>query len=334
VPVGTLPHVTLGDGLAVPVQGYGAMSLTDSYGPVTDADALRTAMQAVDSGVTFLDTADVYGEGRSERILARLLATRRDEVQLATKFGIVRQPGPDGRRIRGDRAYVRQQVEASLTRLGTDHVDLYYQHRVDPEVPVEETVGAMAELVTEGKVLHLGLSEATGEEIRRACQVHPIAAVQSEWSMVSRDVEAKVVPAALECGVGFVSFAPVGRQWLTGRCDPSSLAPGDQRLRFPRFTAEALSANQPILDTVSEVARELGALPGQVALAWLYEQGRRHGLPVIPIPGTRSPAHLEENVAAIDLRLPPEVMQRLEPLADTVVGHRSAQPRWVSGQRE
>lgn len=334
VPVTTLPTTTLGDDLAVPMQGYGAMSLIDVYGPVSDDDALRTLTHAVDGGVTFVDTADVYGEGRSETILARLLSTRRDEVQLATKFGIVRQPGPDGRGIRGDRAYVRQQVDSSLQRLGTDRIDLYYQHRVDPTVPIEETVGAMAELVQEGKVLHLGLSEPTGEEVHRAAAVHPIAAIQSEWSIISRDVEAKVVPAAVEHGIGFVPFSPVGRQWLTGLFDLAALTPGDMRRRFPRLQPAALAANQPVLEVVVQLAADSGITPAQLALAWLYEKGRVLGLPVVPIPGTRFPARVDENAAAVGMDLDSDVVVQLDALAGRITGHRSAQPDWVSSQRE
>jgi aryl-alcohol dehydrogenase-like predicted oxidoreductase len=332
--VTTLPTTTLGADLVVPVQGFGAMSLTDVYGPISDDEALRTVTHAVDSGITFVDTANVYGEGRSETVISRLLATRRDEVRLATKFGIVRRPGPDGRNVRGDRAYVREQVEGSLRRLGTDRIDLYYQHRVDPTVPIEETVGAMAELVEEGKVLHLGLSEATSEEVRRAAAVHPIAAVQSEWSLISRDVEAKVVPVAAELGIGFVPFSPLGRQWLTGLVDTAALPESDMRHGFPRFRPEAMAANAPALGTVLDVARECGVTPAQLALAWVYEKGRALGVRTAPIPGTRFPDRVDENVAAIGVRLEPAVMERLETVADRITGHRSAQPAWVSGQRE
>lgn len=326
--------VELGDGLKVAAQGYGAMSLAGQYGPISDEEGVRTLNAAIDAGVTFLDTANVYGEGRSESIVGRVLATRRDEVQLATKFGIVRDPGPDGKAVRGDRAYVRRMVEGSLTRLGTDRIDLYYQHRVDESVPIEETVGAMAELVAEGKVLHLGLSEATGEELRRAAAVHPIAAIQSEWSVISRDVERYVVPAARENGVGFVPYSPVGRQWLTGLFDPRVLEQGDLRIRFPRLQPETLVANQPVLDEVVVIAAEAGVTPAQLVLAWLYDKGRSLGLPVVPIPGTRSPDRVRENLAAADLELDPAHAGRLDELAPRIVGERSRSPRWVSGQRE
>lgn len=324
--------VELGDGLRVSVQGYGAMSLTDVYGPIDEDAAVRTLNHALDAGATFIDTANLYGLGHSERVISRVLPTRRDEVQLATKFGIHRVPGePD--LIRGDRAYVREQVELSLQRLGTDRIDLYYQHRVDPKVPIEETVGAMAELVAEGKVLHLGLSEATGEEIRRAVAVHPIAAIQSEWSVVSRDVEAHVVPAARACGVGFVPYSPVSRQWLTGLF-PAQLNQPDSRGNFERLRSPALEQNQPVLDEHLALAAEVGCTPAQLALAWLYEQGRALGLPVVPIPGTRFPERIEENLGALDVRLSADQLARMDRFAARVVGHRSAQPAWVSSARE
>ncbi|WOF23169.1 aldo/keto reductase [Microbacterium betulae] len=326
--------VDLGAGLRVPPQGYGGMSLSDVYGPVSDDDALRTLTHAVDAGATFVDTANIYGEGRSERIISRLLTTRRDEVQLATKFGIVPGGRIGERSVRGDRAHVREQIERSLGRLGTDHVDLYYQHRVDPSVPIEDTVGAVAELVEEGKVRHIGLSEPTGGELRRAVSVHPIAAVQSEWSIVSRDVEAYVVPAARELGVGFVPYSPLGRQWLTGAYDPSAIAEGDGRPKFPRFADDAIAANRPLLAEVLDVAVEAGLTPAQLALAWLYDKGRAFGLPVVPIPGTRFPERVDENLAAVATQLAPELVARLDAIADRVTGHRSFDPLWVSAGRE
>ncbi|WP_309067497.1 aldo/keto reductase [Microbacterium sp.] len=326
--------IELGDGLRVSPQGYGAMSLSDIYGPVSDDDALRTLTHAVDSGATFVDTANIYGAGRSERIISRLIRTRRDEVQLASKFGIVAGGGVGKRGIRGDRAYVREQIELSLGRLGTDRLDLYYQHRVDPNVPIEETVGALAELVQEGKIRHIGLSEATGEEIRRAASVHPIAAVQSEWSIVSRDVEAHVLPAARDLGIGFVPYSPLSRQWLTGAFDAATLTGADGRPKFPRFAPEALAANRPILEEVLAIASEAAVTPAQLALAWLYDKGRALGLPVVPIPGTRSPERVDENLAAIDVELAPAHVARLDELAPRVVGGRSFDPQWVSAGRE
>ncbi|MBY0688083.1 aldo/keto reductase [Microbacterium marinilacus] len=310
------------------------MSLSDVYGPVGDDEALRTLTHAVDSGVTFVDTANIYGRGRSEEIISRLLRTRRDEVQLASKFGILAGGGIGRRGIRGDRAYVREQIELSLARLGTDRLDLYYQHRVDPEVPIEDTVGALSELVAEGKILHIGLSEATGDELRRAARVHPIAAVQTEWSIISRDVEAHVVPAARELGIGFVPYSPLGRQWLTGLFDPDALTESEGRPRFPRFAPDALAANRPVLDEVLRVAAEAGVSAAQVSLAWLYDKGRALGLPVVPIPGTRSPARVAENLAAVDVELSADHVARLDALAARVAGHRSFEPTWVSSGRE
>ena len=326
--------IELGDGLRVPRQGYGAMSLTDVYGPVGDDEALATLTHAVDAGATFVDTANIYGEGRSERIISRLLRTRRDEIQLATKVGIT-PGGSIGRRgPRGDRAHILEQIDLSLGRLGTDAVDLYYLHRVDPTVPIEESVSALADLVTAGKVRHIGLSEATGDELRRASAIHPIAAVQSEWSIVSRDVERHVVPAARELGIGFVPYSPLSRQWLTGRFDPADLTEGDGRPKFPRFAPEALRANGAILDEVVAVAEESSLTPAQVSLAWLYAKGEELGLPVVPIPGTRYADRVDENLAAASAVLTPAQTTRLDALADRVVGHRSFDPRWVSAGRE
>lgn len=329
-----MTSIELGDGFSTPVQGYGAMSLSDVYGPVSDEDALRTLTHAIDSGVTFIDTANIYGKGRSEQIISKVLRTRRDEIQLATKFGIANAGRIGQRSIRGDREYVREQLELSLQRLGTDRIDLYYQHRVDPNVPVEETVGALAELVAEGKILHIGLSEATGAELRRAVAVHPIAAIQSEWSIISRDVEAHVVPAARELGVGFVPYAPLGRQWLTGVFDPRELQPGDGRPNFPRFGADALEANQPILKEVLDVAAEADLSAAQLSLAWLYDKGRTIGLPVVPIPGTRFVERVDENLAAADVELEPAHVERLDALAAQMTAHRSFDLTWVSAGRE
>jgi len=326
--------VELGDGLKVSALGFGGMSLTDVYGAVTDDDALRTLNQAVDSGVTFIDTANGYGDGRSETTIGKLLKTRRDEVQLATKFGIVKQGGVGQRGVRGDRDYIREQVELSLGRLGTDRIDLYYQHRVDPIVPIEETVGALKELIDEGKVLHIGLSEATGDEIRRAAGVHPIAAIQSEWSVVSRDVERFVVPSAKEHGVGFVSYSTLGRKWLTGLLNYDDLVDGDVRLKISRYTPTNLAYNQPILDEFLQIANDAGVSGAQLALAWFYNKGRQLGVQAVSIPGSRFPERVAENLAAVEVELSTEQIERLDTLADQVRGHRSAQPQLVSSARE
>lgn len=331
----TVRSVHLGDGLVTSEQGFGGMALTAVYGGTDPDAALATLQRAVDVGVTFLDTANVYGQGANEELLGRLLADRRDEVTVATKFGITGDPSSGERTSRGDAAYVRQCLEESLSRLGTDVVDLYYLHRLDPNTPIEETVGAMAELVQAGKVRHLGLSEVTADELRRAHATHPIAAVQSEWSVWSRDVERLVVPEATALGVGFVPYAPLGRGFLAGSVPSDEvLGDADIRRRFPRFSGEALTANLPVATVVGQVAADLGASPAQVALAWLAEQGRRRGVTVVPIPGTRRAERIEENVAATDLRLDEGQLRRLDVVGQQVVGARSADPTWVSSGRE
>jgi aryl-alcohol dehydrogenase-like predicted oxidoreductase len=331
----TVRTTNLGDGLQVSALGYGAMGLADVYGPADDAESLATLHHAVDSGVTFIDTADVYGAGSNERLIARLLAGRRAEVTLATKFGIQQGGDPTTTTTRGDAAYVRQACDASLQRLGTDVIDLYYLHRREVAVPIEETVGAMAELVTAGKVRHLGLSEITATELRRAQAVHPIAAVQSEWSLWSRDVERAVVPAAAELGVGFVPYSPLGRGFLTGMLDQQAIA-GDWRAGLSRFSGEAFDRNQAVVEAVRGVAAEVGATPAQIALAWLRLRGEELGLPVVPIPGTRRAARVDENVASLGVTLDAGQRKLLDDLAGAVVGPRSdhRDPNWVSDTRE
>ncbi|MDT0169405.1 aldo/keto reductase [Pseudarthrobacter sp. BRE9] len=326
--------VQLGDGLAVSPLGFGGMALTPVYGEVDPAEALRTLHHAVDAGISFIDTADIYGGGSNEELISRLLKDRRDEVQLATKFALVGTPTDGYTDIRGDAAYVRQAVDRSLARLGTDVIDLYYMHRRDVRVPIEETVGAMAELVKQGKVKHLGLSEVTAQELQDAAAVHPIAAVQSEWSIWSRDVERNVVPAAAGLGVGFVPYSPLGRGFLTGTVDTASLGEKDFRRNIPRFAPDAATANQAVVDAVRSVADQLGGTPAQVALAWLFAQGKRLGLPVVPIPGTRKAARIDENLGALALDLTPAHLEALDAASDAVVGSRSADPNWVSEGRE
>ncbi len=331
--------VRLGDGLDVSPLGFGGMALTPVYGDVDPAEALKTLHHAVDAGVSFIDTADIYGGGSNEELIARLLKGRRDEVQLATKFGLVGTPGTGYTDVRGDAGYVRQAVDRSLQRLGTDAIDLYYMHRRDLRVPIVETVEAMAELVQAGKVRHLGLSEVTAEELREASSIHPIAAVQSEWSIWSRDVERNVVPAAAELGVGFVPYSPLGRGFLTGTVDASKLGSNDFRRNIPRFAQDAAGANQAVVAAVQAVAAELTvagnpATPAQVALAWLLAKGRTLGLPVVPIPGTRKAARIDENLGAFTLDFTPAQLERLDAAADAVVGSRSADPNWVSDGRE
>ncbi len=332
-----VPSITLGDGLEVSALGYGAMGLAEVYGPADEQQALATLHHAVDAGVTFIDTADMYGAGSNERLIGRLLVDRRVEVTVATKFGIVLgDAGPADMSTRGDAAYVQQACEASLQRLGIDTIDLYYLHRRQVSIPIEETVGAMAELVGQGKVRHLGLSEVTADELRRAHAVHPIAAVQSEWSLWSRDVERAVVPTAAELGVGFVPYAPLGRGFLTGTLTDRSAFSGDWRAGLARFSTDAFTANQAVVHAVQKIAADLDATPAQIGLAWLRTHGEDLGLPVIPIPGTRRAARIDENVAALLVDLDAGQRLVLDQLADRVVGARSdsTDPDWVSDTRE
>jgi aryl-alcohol dehydrogenase-like predicted oxidoreductase len=331
--------VTLGDELTVSAIGFGAMALTPAYGEVDDDVSLATLHRSVDLGVTFIDTANVYGGGANEQLIARLLASRRDEVTLATKFGITGIPADraTGRfSARGDAPYVRQAIDESLTRLNTDVVDLYYMHRRDLSVPIEETVGAMAELVAAGKVRHLGLSEVTADELRAAVAVHPIAAVQSEWSIWSRDVESNVVPTAAELGVGFVPYSPLGRGFLTGTVrSAADLGPeSDFRRGMPRFSDGALQANLAVVDVIREVADQREATPAQVALAWLRYRADELGVAAAPIPGTRRAARVEENFDSLDVALTDDQLAALDAAGATVSGHRSHDLTWVSAGRE
>ncbi|BBY61902.1 aldo/keto reductase [Mycolicibacterium helvum] len=332
----TLPTTVLGDGLAVSAIGFGGMALTPVYGAVDDTESLRTLHHCLDVGMTFIDTANVYGVGANELLIAQLLAGRRDEVQLATKFGINGDPTTGKLKARGDAAYVRQCLDESLGRLGVDTVDLYYMHRRDVSVPIEETVGAMADLVAAGKVRHLGLSEVTADELRAAVAVHPIAAVQSEWSIWSRDVERNVVPTAAKLGVGFVPYSPLGRGFLAGAVrSAADLSSGaDLRNLMPRFTGEALDANLAVVQVVTSVAEEVGATPAQVALAWLRQRAEVLGVTSVPIPGTRRAARVDENAGSLSVYLNPEQMTALETAGATVSGHRSIDPGWVSSARE
>ena len=334
----SVPSVKLGDELSVSAIGFGAMALTPVYGEVNDAESLATLHRCVDLGVTFIDTANIYGNGNNERLIARLLADRRDEVTLATKFGIAGNPADrkaDELVARGDAAYVRQSIDESLQRLQTDVVDLYYMHRRDQNVPIEETVGAMAELVAAGKVRHLGLSEVTADELRAANAVHPIAAVQSEWSIWSRDVEDNVVPAAAELGVGFVPYSPLGRGFLTGTVSSAAdLAPTDFRRTMPRFREGALDANLAVVEVVKSIAGQQGATPAQVALAWLRYRADALGVASVPIPGTRRAARVEENLGSLSVTLTPEQLDALEAAGAAVTGHRFGNLGWVSAGRE
>jgi aryl-alcohol dehydrogenase-like predicted oxidoreductase len=305
----TLPTRNLGS-LEASALGLGCMGMSYAYGPADRGEAIATLNTALDLGVTFLDTADVYGAGANEELLAEVLRKRRDEVTLATKFGLV--TGADGfpGGVNGSPDHVHTACAASLRRLGVDHIDLYYLHRPDTQVPIEDTVGAMAELVSAGLVRHLGLSEASAATIRRAAAVHPIAAVQSEWSVFSRDIEQAVLPACRDLGIGLVPFSPLGRGMLTGALDGAGLAADDFRRKLPRFQGENLDRNLAAVATVREIADAHGATPGQVALAWLLGQGED----VVPIPGTKRVKYLEENVGALDVALTAQDRERLDAL--------------------
>jgi aryl-alcohol dehydrogenase-like predicted oxidoreductase len=297
-----------GQGLDVSQIGLGCMGMSEFYGRTDEGEAIATIRRALDLGVTFLDTADIYGPFTNEQLVGRAIAGRSD-VELATKFGNVR--GEKGERlgIRGDAEYVRKACDASLERLGVDHIDLYYQHRVDPNTPIEETVGAMAELVEAGKVRHLGLSEAAPETIRRAHAVHPIAALQTEYSLWSRDPEDEVLPTVRELGIGFVAYSPLGRGFLSGRIrSVDDLDPDDFRRSHPRFRGENFARNLDLGARVDEIAEEKGVSSAQLALAWVLHQGDD----IVPIPGTKHVRYLEENVAAVDVELTAGDLSRVE----------------------
>ncbi|MEW2415237.1 aldo/keto reductase [Streptomyces sp. NPDC046866] len=332
----TIEQVELGkDGPLVGIQGLGCMGMSEFYGETDEAAARETLEAALAAGVTLFDTADIYGRGRNEEFIAPFVAAHRDEITLATKFGIERTDDPHYRGIRNDRAYIRQAVEGSLRRLGTDVIDLYYMHRRDPAVPFAESVGAMAELVQEGKVRHLGLSEVTGAELREACAVHPITALQSEWSLFSRDVERSAVAAAAELGVAFVPYSPLGRGFLTGAfADAAELSAGDFRTFQPRFTGENAKANAALLEPVRQIAQAHGATPAQIALAWVQQRAQVHGLAVVPIPGTRKASRLAENTAATRITLSGQELALLEPIAAQVAGDRYPDMSSTSAARE
>jgi aryl-alcohol dehydrogenase-like predicted oxidoreductase len=297
------------EGLEVSEIGLGCMGMSEFYGRADETEATATIRRALDLGVTFLDTADSYGPFTNELLVGRAIAGRRDEVVLATKFGNVR--GENGERLglRGDPEYVRQACDASLGRLGVDHVDLYYQHRVDPRTPIEETVGAMAELVAAGKVRYLGLSEAASATIRRAQAVHRIAALQSEYSLWSRDPEDEILPTVRELGIGFVAYSPLGRGFLSGRFrSPDDFDPDDFRRNNPRFQGENFTRNLQLVERVRQIAAEKGVTAAQLALAWVLHQGDD----IVPIPGTKHVSYLEQNLRALDVELSADDLARIE----------------------
>jgi aryl-alcohol dehydrogenase-like predicted oxidoreductase len=303
-----IPRRTLGDDLTVSAIGLGCMAMSGFYGATDEARSIATIHRALDRGIDLLDTADIYGPETGERVVGKAIASRRDEVVLATKFGnkSLEDPdrGPDSRP-----EYIRRAIDRSLERLGTDHVDLYFQHRVDPQIPIEEAVGTMAELVEAGKVRHLGLSEAGPDTIRRAHAVHPIAALQTEFSLWSRDVEAEVLPVLRELGIGLVAYSPLGRGFLAGAIRRAEDLPeGDSRRRHPRFQPENIAANTPLVEALEQIAARKGVSGAQLALAWVLAKGED----VVPIPGTTRPERIDENLAALDLEIGPDDLAALD----------------------
>jgi aryl-alcohol dehydrogenase-like predicted oxidoreductase len=313
-------------GLEVSAIGLGCMGMSEFYGPGDERESIAVIHRALELGVTLLDTADMYGPFTNERLVGTAIRDRRDKVVLATKFANVRGPQGEFLGIRGDAAYVRKSCDDSLKRLGVDHIDLYYQHRVDPNVPIEETVGAMAELVQEGKVRYLGLSEAAPQTIRRAHAVHPISALQTEYSLWSRDVESEILPTVRELGIGFVAYSPLGRGFLTGRFKRIEDLPADDfRRHSPRFQGDNFARNLKLLAEVERMAGEKGCTPAQLALAWVLAQGAD----IVPIPGTKQRKRLEENVGALEVRLTSEELARIDRILPpgSAAGERYAGPQ-------
>ncbi|MFG2121543.1 aldo/keto reductase [Streptomyces sp. NPDC048710] len=319
-------QVALGSqGLQVSAQGLGCMGMSQSYGVGNDEESIRTIHRALDLGVTLIDTANVYGAtglygvGANEKLVGYALRERRDEVTLATKCGIVDVKPGAGMLLQADPDYIRRCIDESLERLGVDHVDLYYLHRVDPKTPIEESIGTMAELVQAGKVRYIGVSEVSADELERAHAVHPITAVQSEYSLWSREIEAEVLPAARRLGIGVVPFSPLGRGFLTGAVTSrDTMASNDMRRNLPRFSQDNLDANQKVVDVIREIAAARDVLPGQIALAWVHAQGAD----IVPIPGTKRISYLEQNTAAADIALTADDLSRLAEAAAQIQGAR------------
>ncbi|MBB3236839.1 aryl-alcohol dehydrogenase-like predicted oxidoreductase [Phyllobacterium endophyticum] len=312
------------NGPTVGAQGLGAMAMaTDIYGATDESESMATLNHALDRGVTLIDTADMYGNGANETFLGPFVRANRDRVVLATKFGFFPHDDPaKGYFIDNRPEYIFQAAEASLRRLGIETIDIYYMHRRNRKVPLEDSVGAMADLVASGKVRYIGLSEVTGEELRLANSIHPIAALESEWSLFSRDVEESVVPAAAELNIAFVPYSPLGRGMLTGTVKATALEAGDVRNVFPRFAGEHIDANARLVSVISTLAQARGVTPAQIAMAWVHGRATVHGLTVVPIPGTRKRSRLDENLAAIDVHLTDDELKVLEPLGDAVQGIR------------
>jgi aryl-alcohol dehydrogenase-like predicted oxidoreductase len=308
-------------GLTVSELGLGCMGMSEFYGTGDEAESIATIHRALELGVTLLDTADMYGPFTNEQLVGKAIASHRNQVVLATKFGVQRSEDKGFRGINGSPEYVHQACDASLQRLGIDYIDLYYLHRVDPKVPIEETVGAMTELVQQGKVRYIGLSEAAPATIRRAASVHPITALQTEYSLWSRDPEDEILPTVRELGIGFVPYSPLGRGFLSGSITSlNDLAADDFRRNSPRFQGENFNKNLQLVERVKEIAAEKGVTPGQLAIAWLLAQGDD----IVPIPGTKRRAYLEENVAAVDITLTQEELDRIDQVApkNVAVGDR------------